>query len=208
MSARTGFTILVCFLSACTGDQVIVRTNTVVCGNGELETGEECDDNNDNNFDACTNACEFAACGDGVVRNDLDAEDLGYEECDDGNDNNNDYCRNDCLPAICGDGIIRTDLAQGSVGFEACDDANIDPNDECTNECKRARCGDASGLMSGLTTPDTRSDDGNDLLRMPAPRTAVLRSVVMITFGSRDWVQTTEWEDMRISTTMRPMTVM
>ncbi|MEC7751743.1 MAG: DUF4215 domain-containing protein [Myxococcota bacterium] len=164
MSARTGFTILVCFLSACTGDQVIVRTNTVVCGNGELETGEECDDNNDNNFDACTNACEFAACGDGVVRNDLDAEDLGYEECDDGNDNNNDYCRNDCLPAICGDGIIRTDLAQGSVGFEACDDANIDPNDECTNECKRARCGD--GFIRADVGPDDpryeECDDGND----------------------------------------------
>ena len=33
-----------------------------VCGNGVVETGEQCDDGNDNNFDACSNDC-IAATG-------------------------------------------------------------------------------------------------------------------------------------------------
>jgi len=37
------------------------------CGNGELDPGEECDDDNDNNNDACTNACLLAVCGDGIL---------------------------------------------------------------------------------------------------------------------------------------------
>ncbi len=48
-----------------------------VCGNGIVESGEECDDGNDNNTDACTRYCKNAYCGDGYIRS-------GREECDGG----------------------------------------------------------------------------------------------------------------------------
>ena len=37
-----------------------------VCSNGKVEYGEQCDDGNTINEDACTNACRFNICGDGV----------------------------------------------------------------------------------------------------------------------------------------------
>src|SRR5689334_20938744 len=45
-----------------------------VCGNGTVETGEDCDDGNQVNDDACSNICKLPGCGDGIVQ-------LG-EECD------------------------------------------------------------------------------------------------------------------------------
>ena len=35
------------------------------CGNGVTEPGEQCDDGNTSNTDACTNACLTNVCGDG-----------------------------------------------------------------------------------------------------------------------------------------------
>ena len=67
-----------------------------VCGDGELNAGEECDDgelNSDVFPDACRTDCRFASCGDGILDE--------FELCDDGNDEENDECSNDCLrPAI------------------------------------------------------------------------------------------------------------
>jgi cysteine-rich repeat protein len=39
------------------------------CGNGIVEPNfcEECDDNNQNPFDNCTNECKNATCGDNIV---------------------------------------------------------------------------------------------------------------------------------------------
>ncbi len=48
-----------------------------ICGNGFVETGEECDDGNAIATDVC-NLCKNAICGDGVVR-------LGTEQCDGSN---------------------------------------------------------------------------------------------------------------------------
>jgi cysteine-rich repeat protein len=59
-----------------------------VCGNRTLEPGEQCDDGNDFDGDACTNSCRPAGCGDGSVWE-------GQEECDDGNAN--DDCQNNCF---------------------------------------------------------------------------------------------------------------
>ena len=62
----------------------------VVCGDGEVQGDEECDDGNDNDLDACLNSCELAGCGDGILH-----EDFG-EECDDGNDVVDDGCNSQC----------------------------------------------------------------------------------------------------------------
>lgn len=61
-----------------------------LCGDGALHvaSGEECDDGNAVDFDACIN-CQSATCGDGV-------RSIATEQCDDGNDDDFDTCRNDC----------------------------------------------------------------------------------------------------------------
>ncbi len=63
------------------------------CGDGTLNptAGEQCDDNNTNPDDGCTDSCTI--CGDGVV--------TPPEECDDGNLISGDGCSSACL---CGPG--------------------------------------------------------------------------------------------------------
>ena len=66
----------------------------VTCGDGVLNTPEECDDGNAVNTDACTNACKDNICGDGFLN-------TTGEECDDGNDVNTDACTNACIVQAC-----------------------------------------------------------------------------------------------------------
>jgi cysteine-rich repeat protein len=47
------------------------------CGDGVVTGDEECDDGNRQDGDGCTNRCQWARCGDGIVR-------AGVEDCDDG----------------------------------------------------------------------------------------------------------------------------
>jgi cysteine-rich repeat protein len=60
------------------------------CGNGRVETGEECDDGNESATDRCLPGCRLATCGDGLVR-------AHVEECDDGNAIPDDGCSPSCL---------------------------------------------------------------------------------------------------------------
>jgi cysteine-rich repeat protein len=89
-----------------------------LCGNGFLDLGEECDDGNTDPTDACTDTCQIAKCGDGIVE-------VGVEQCDDGNRVNDDACSNKCTRTSCGDGIVQAG--------EECDDGNTIPNDGCTD---------------------------------------------------------------------------
>lgn len=126
---------------------------------GLLDPGEACDDGNNVDHDGCTNACEPAACGDGLLRSDL-AEGLpGFEACDDGNSNNNDACTNACEPGRCGDGFLAEVLGEG------CEDNNLIDEDGCTNACQIARCGDGI-LRADLQEGDPAyeaCDDGNEV---------------------------------------------
>ncbi len=96
----------------------------VMCGNGVVEEGEECDEgdaNSDNG--ACTSTCAAATCGDGLVHD-------GVEVCDDGvNNNSYDGCASDCmaLGPFCGDGMLN--------GGEPCDDGNEEFGDGCNPDC-------------------------------------------------------------------------
>lgn len=69
-----------------------------VCGNGMQESGEECDDGDRINTNDCTNACDLAACGDGILHE-------GVEECEDGNADSRDGC-----DAVC---TVETQLFAG-----------------------------------------------------------------------------------------------
>ena len=91
----------------------LARATYGQCGNGALDSGEDCDDAN-TVVDECTQ-CRSAACGNGRVE--------GSEECDDGNLIDHDACT-DCRNPICGDGIV-------DVGPEECDDANDASGDGC-----------------------------------------------------------------------------
>lgn len=122
-----------------------------VCGNGFVEPGEQCDDQNGVSGDGCSDACmlepgftcypveptycEPMVCGDGLVR--------GAEQCDDGNATPGDGCDASCQvepgfgcrgePSICkvpacGDGLV-------DVG-ETCDDGNVVNGDGCGATCQ------------------------------------------------------------------------
>ncbi len=64
------------------------------CGNGILETGEECDDGNTVSGDGCSSTCQIETpppppvCGNGILET--------GEECDDGNTVDGDGCSCDC----------------------------------------------------------------------------------------------------------------
>lgn len=144
-----------------------------VCGDGEMNPGEECDDGNLEPLDGCSEKCRLPGCGDGVAEGPEECDDgddddddeclstctkafcgdgavlAGVEECDDANLTDDDACRNDCSQAYCGDGVV-------NVGVEACDDGNEALNDECLN-CKKAVCGDGA-VWAGYE----ECDDGND----------------------------------------------
>ena len=110
-----------------------------VCGNGVLERGEQCDDGNAVNTDACRNDCTLPFCGDGIV-------DMG-EQCDDGNAVNTDACRNDCTLPYCGDGIV-------DMG-EQCDDGNASDDDGCKTDCTSPRCGLVVDKTCAIAPPPT-----------------------------------------------------
>ncbi|MFT5356151.1 MAG: MYXO-CTERM domain-containing protein [Polyangiales bacterium] len=151
-----------------------------LCGNGDVDAGEECDDMNMDDTDACTNFCLNARCGDGVAQ-------LGVEACDDANAINTDSCTILCEAPACGDGFVQGEEAcddgmensdtvpdscrescvvafctDGVMDFgETCDDGNDVDSDGCSNDCTRATCGD------GITQPSLgeECDDGNDFPR-------------------------------------------
>ena len=106
-----------------------------VCGDGEVEGDEPCDDGNDLATDACLPGFVAAACGDLIVY-------AGVEACDDGNQLDNDACRSDCTLAACGDGVVQ-------MGAEACDDGNTVDDDACSNSCKAGTCADCTASKCG-----------------------------------------------------------
>jgi cysteine-rich repeat protein len=69
---------------------------TAACGNGMIESGEDCEDGNADATDFCVD-CKLAACGDGAVL-------ANIEDCDDGNTIDGDGCNANCLD--CGPGGV------------------------------------------------------------------------------------------------------
>ena len=130
-----------------TDNYLKVYIGNLSCSNSLLETGEQCDDGNINNNDACTNQCLNNICGDGYLN-------VGVEQCDTTIPSGK-TCQslgfvsgklscvvpgslNSCtfdtsLCSLCGNGVINKDKG------EECDDGNTNNNDGCTSECK-LRC--------------------------------------------------------------------
>ncbi|KNC49311.1 cysteine-rich repeat protein [Thecamonas trahens ATCC 50062] len=153
--------------------------------NGERCFWEECDDGNFNNTDYCTNSCDLARCGDGIVQAVIGEEcdagaanaeggaclptckiarcgdgfvRTGIEACDDGNTNDADGCLSTCVLAVCGDGIFRSD--PGSP--EECDDGNAINTDGCLANCRLPRCGDGF-VHAGVEACDLGTGNSDSL---------------------------------------------
>ncbi|MDI1484418.1 hypothetical protein [Polyangium sp. y55x31] len=63
-------------------------STAVVCGNGTVDPGEECDDGNCVADDECSDKCKKPYCGDKIVQ--------AGEDCDDGQNEVGDMCPDDC----------------------------------------------------------------------------------------------------------------
>ena len=116
----------------------------IVCGNGVVEEGEECDDgllNSDTAPDVCRSDCTEPTCGDGV-------EDSG-EECDAGAENSDstpNSCRTNCLLPFCGDGVLDAS--------EECEAGDANCTAECTLFGGEGICG------NGVEEPGEECDEG------------------------------------------------
>jgi len=145
-----------------------------VCGDGVVDTDEQCDDGNTSNEDLCTNTCRAAVCGDGFVQQ------VTGEECDDGNVISGDGCSSECLNE-CVDsdggidyytpGIVRV----GQEEYEDfCSEYNIvneyycSENEamlsshECSDDCDQGACiSTDSDCGNGTIEGGEECDDGN-----------------------------------------------
>ncbi len=159
---------------------------TSSCHDGKVNpsAGEQCDDNNSDDTDACVGTCQVARCGDGYVQAGVEQCDwvadpsgcntdcttstcgdgkinpLAGEVCDDGNTDDTDGCTNSCQPATCGDGVVQ-------AGVEECDDGDTDNTDDCLNDCTFNTCGDGYRDISGTNTE--ACDDGNQVSEGECP---------------------------------------
>ena len=128
-----------------------------LCGNGQIDGSEECDDGNSTNNDACKNDCTLPQCGDDVVST--------GETCDDGNAvtetcayglESCTVCDASCNTAagatsFCGDGIL-------DITEELCDEGgqNGSSTSNCRATCVLVSCGD------GIVDDGESCDEGDD----------------------------------------------
>ncbi|EKD42392.1 MAG: hypothetical protein ACD_73C00180G0002 [uncultured bacterium] len=90
-----------------------------VCGDGSLLFGEACDDGNAVDTDACTNACQSAACGDGILWA------TGGELCDDGNVTDGDGCSSICDIEVNGSNNITVTIQDCETVYNADNDISL-----------------------------------------------------------------------------------
>ncbi len=97
-----------------------------LCGNGDIDEGETCDDGDTLDGDGCSSQCQeepFHECGNTILE--------FSEQCDDGNTANGDGCDDECSldrPELCGNSAINPG--------ETCDDGNHIAADGCGPTCQ------------------------------------------------------------------------
>jgi fibro-slime domain-containing protein len=132
-----------------------------ICGDGELERGEVCDDgsanNVDNTYGACNKTCSGREyCGDGILN--------GPEKCDNGlnvdtyGETGNGACAPGCMaPARCGDAVVQPGLEWCDLGTSK----NKGGYNGCTATCDLGPyCGDGNIDAAGGETCDAGNKNG------------------------------------------------
>ncbi|MDC0669315.1 DUF4215 domain-containing protein [Nannocystis radixulma] len=119
-----------------------------VCGDGEVQGDEQCDDGNQDAGDGCEPSCvPTPVCGNEIVEQ--------GEACDDGNNEDGDECSADCQTAtpapVCGDNAVQEP--------EECDDGNDVPGDGCEPNCTVSPPVCGNGKVEGTE----QCDDANDI---------------------------------------------
>jgi cysteine-rich repeat protein len=138
------------------------------CGDGILDSGEQCDDGNTvDEGDGCSATCMWnGECGDGIVQSLL-------EECDDGNTELEScaYGVEDCSvcgptcttvqgqTSYCGDGV--TDSSNGEECDDGLENSDTEPS-ACRTNCTVPYCGD------GIIDLEEECDDGNSVTEVCA----------------------------------------
>ncbi|MFH2011063.1 MAG: DUF4215 domain-containing protein [bacterium] len=95
--------------------------SSAVCGNGNVEPGEECDDGNTASGDGCASNCTSEVDPE-ICDNGSDDDGDGLVDCADSDCANNPAC-----PPACGNGILEAG--------EECDDGNFTLGDGCDGRC-------------------------------------------------------------------------
>lgn len=123
--------------------------NASVCGNGQVERGESCDDNNTKNGDLCSDRCLKEGTSAPVCGN--SKQDKG-EDCDLGAQNGKagSWCSANCLALGSTAGKSVCGQSPPAIGNgENCDDGNTASGDGCSSQCLNegsapniASCGD------------------------------------------------------------------
>ena len=164
--------------SVCTSDGLGCRQTTDLCGNGDMDVGEACDDGNQIDEDNCRADCQLNICGDGKRDQQSDGADDPTEECDEVGAADSATCDSDCTLPRCGD--MHTNPMFTPVGAprgERCDDGDNDSGDGCSADCASMEtCGDSyinddlpttgaaclTATGSGTNCPEL-CDDGNQI---------------------------------------------
>ena len=160
--------------SVCTSDGLGCRQTTDLCGNGDMDVGETCDDGNQIDEDDCRADCQINVCGDG--KRDMQGD--VQEECDELGGADSATCDNDCTLPRCGDNHTNAMFTPvGAPRGEQCDDGNVNSGDGCSADCASDEsCGDnyvnddlpttgaacLTATGAGTNCPEV-CDDGNQI---------------------------------------------
>ena len=150
------------------------------CGDGIRTGTEQCDDGNQTNTDACTNACRNARCGDGFLQ--------GTEQCDDGNTINTDACTNQCrFPTSSSSSLSSVSSSRSSSVASSASSLSTSRSSSATSQSSSVASNASSSV--GLTPPPPppnsssaaalRSSSSRSLFLFPLPSSSVQSAILL-----------------------------